>query len=193
MLHDNEIYMNLEHIDKEKFLEDSINNVYFPSGHTTAYRSKFIKQILPSGFFYDEWTAICAGATGKIASINKRLVWFRRHKDACSSTSGGGSKSRFLEVLLHMSYDKYFGFPQLSGEAYKRYIELYGDVLPKKHFNDINLRINFHFGWEGIKGKNLLKREYMLYKLFKTEGYSRWRGNRNTFIMDFLYLLINKR
>lgn len=191
--HLNETFLQLSNIDKKKFLDDSLSNIFFPCGHTIAFKRFFFNEIIPSGFFYDEWTAICAAATGRIAGIDKKLILFRRHKEAATGTSGGGNKWSISKTLFDTDFEEHFAWSGLRAEAYDRYLKMYKDILPEKHISFLNDRIEFCNYLAYIKNKNLFTREYYLIKAFNTVGYRKWRGTRNTFILDFLYLLFNKK
>ena len=179
--------------DKDLFLRNAVNKFFFPHGHTIAFRREFALKCIPSGFYYDEWLTMCAAAEKSIGTINKKLINFRRHTSAASAAEGGGEKKSKLKILRSKSFDEFFVWPGYQSKAYERYLQLYNKYLS----DDIRFEISEHMAFEAeidsLRELSLIKREKKLYRLFTKESYKKYRGNRNTYILDALYLLIKTR
>ena len=174
--------------DNRQFLLDAINKQAFPHGHTVVKKTKKKKSVLPYMFAGDEWLAICAGATGNIGRINKNLIYFRRHDSSFSFSEGGGKRNSIFFKIFNSSFDEYFVWPHSQYEAYRRYLELFENVLDE----DVKDLVEKHMFFEGnissLKKMGFFSRLKKILRLYKLDEYKLYRGNRNTLISDVLYL-----
>jgi glycosyltransferase involved in cell wall biosynthesis len=178
---------------KEKFLYDAINKISFPHGLTTAARSSFLKKIMPPYFAADEWKAICVGATGSYLSINKKIVFFRRHDQSFSDSEKTKHRSNPLKKVFRCSFDEYFIWPDWQYKAYSRYLELFEELLSVQICEQVKKHRDFEFVINALKYNSSLRRAFSFIKLYNTPEYKLYRGNSNTYILDLLFLLFNHK
>ncbi len=176
---------------KNQFLLDAINKKGFPHGFSIACKKSFRERIMPDMFAGDEWCALCAGATGNIGSINEKLVYFRRHESSFSRSEGGGVKKGYWFMITHYDFGRWFIWPFTKRDAYQRYLELFGDTLDSEVKEIVVKHKDFEAELESLKSLGWLSRLKKLCNLSRTKEYEMYRGNRNTFYLDFLYLFIH--
>lgn len=182
--------------DKTTFLLNSLNKIFAPHGHTIAVRKEFVLRCMPCGFYYDCWFTMCAAAEGSIGAINKNLIDFRRHEDANSVAEGGGKKKSAINRVISVnreSFDDYFVWPYFQYKAYERYLSLYNDKLSDSIKNEIFQHLSFEKEINDLRYYKFLKREKKLYDLYTKGLYKRYRGNRNAYILDVIYLSVSFR
>ena len=179
--------------DKREVLRKALNKTFFPHGHTIAVRRAFIMKCIPSFFFYDCWLTMCSAAEGAVGSLNEKLICFRRHDSAASAAEGGGDRTGKLKFLRSKSFDEFFVWPGCQSEAYGRYLQLYGDRLDADIMAELDSHMAFERELDSLKNLGLLKRESKLFRLHRLEAYGKYRGNRNTYLFDALYLLMRKK
>ncbi len=179
--------------DKESFLRKAVTKQFFPHGHTIAVKRELVMRSIPSGFYYDEWLAMCASAERSVGSINKKLVYFRRHSAANSPSEGGGDQSSVLEQINKKNFDAYFIWPGMQADAYERFLQLHSDDLDPELREELSAHATFEKQINSLKDCGFLKREFKLLRLFFTAQYKKYRGNRNTYICDSLYLMKKSR
>ncbi len=119
--------MNVPHIKSTKLISlfegNDIKQLFIRNpipGHNMLFKRSLLDQALPlpPGVFYDWWFAAVACATGKIAAVNKILVWHRIH----ASNATGALKAKtflyeevqnILPILFQLksisSEDRHFG------------------------------------------------------------------------------------
>lgn len=173
---------------KQQFLLDALNRKGFPHGFSIVCKREFKERIRPNMFVGDEWAAICAGATGNIGSINEKLVYFRRHDSSFSKSEGGGKKEGFLFRIKRNDFGKWFVWPFTQVDAYTRYLELFGNLLDDEIKNLVEKHRDFESELDSLQYLGFFSRLQKLTKLSNTKEYRMYRGNRNTFIADFLFL-----
>lgn len=183
-----ETFMKEENRTRKKNL---LINRSFPHGNTVAFKRSFLQSIRPCMFYSDEWIASCAYLCGKkTGCIDDKLVYFRRHKSALTiSNSNKEKKFLFLINSLNCSFEEKFAWPYEQFLAYQKLYDLYKDSLDYELLDLLTQRMNFAKIISSFKNLGLIKREYSLIKLYKSGLFSKFRGNRNTFVIDFLYLL----
>ena len=181
---------------KSQFLDDVINKRGFPHGHTIAYKKQFKDRVSPPYFVLDEWMALCAAASGNYEAIDKNLVYFRRHKNTFSKTeketqTAGGSFTKKLFIIkdvIKQDFDKYFVWPEWQYKAYEKIIELFEDNLEKDVICSLKIHSEFEKELYNLRYKHKFNRLRSLARLYHSEEYKKYRGTRNTFIIDSLYL-----
>lgn len=174
--------------DKIEFLRNSLNKNFNPHGHTIAVRRDFTIKCLPSGFYYDCWLTMCAAAEESVGTLNKCLINFRRHHEAASFAEGGGERQSIWSKMNTKSFDEFFVWPGMQHDAYERYLELYGEILNASVKAETVEHSVFEEKLNDLRNMSLFRREITLYKLFTGNSYKKYRGHRNTYVMDALYL-----
>ena len=174
--------------DKKQFFRISLNKTFNPHGHTIAVRRGFAIKCLPSGFYYDCWLTMCAAAEESVGTLNKCLINFRRHNEAASFAEGGGERQSIWSKMNTKSFDEFFVWPGMQHDAYERYLELYGEILDASVKAEAVEHSAFEEKLNDLRNMKLLRRQITLYILFRGVFYKKYRGNRNTYIMDALYL-----
>ena len=178
-------FMNMSN---ENFFLNVFRSKSFPHGHTIAVKRDFVFRVIPSGFFYDEWLALCSGAVNKVGSIKDTLIYFRRHDSA--ATSAGKDNKRFsIRGLYSRTFDEHFSWAYHRYEAYKRFLEILSTEIKVSCIPEIKEHMLFCKCLDNIRNYNLIKREFELFKIYRSGLYEKYRGNRNSFILDALYLL----
>lgn len=167
---------------------DAIGKKGFPHGHTVVLKMDFVKRIVPFMFAGDEWFAVCAVATGNIGCINEKLIYFRRHDSSFSRSEGGGKKLNMLSRIRYSSFDDYFVWPDCQYEAYKRYLELFENILEDNIKKLVEKHMIFNGELDSLRNMGRFSELKKLYRLYKMDEYKLYRGNRNTFIMDCAFL-----
>ncbi len=186
---------------KEQFLSDVINQRLFPHGHTIAYKKKFKDTICPSYFVLDEWISLCIAVTGNFVSVNEKLVYFRRHGNSFSQSEKINEKNQtgFLKkisnkrLLCKLSFDQYFSWPESQYNAYFRVVELFATNLDRDTTENLRSHADFEMEINNLRYRKVFSRLCKLKELYKGSCYQKYRGNRNTFFSDCLYLVFAKR
>lgn len=118
------------------------------------------------------------------------LVCFRRHANAVSKAGLSVNQSNKSEILKK-DFEGFFSYPTCYSAAYQRFLDLFGEELSTDD-KKISLQyLEFHKKVAELKNLNMLSKISRLYKLYKAGIYEIVRGNKNSFIMDCIYLIMN--
>lgn len=170
-------------------LYNAINKISFPHGHTVAVKKNFLDKILPAKFYPDEWIADCAFADGNTAHIDKKLIYFRRHSTSSTGAEQKNNNISPFKGIFQKDFDTHFVWPYHQYMSYKQYINIAKEKLDIEVFNSLSEHIKFLKDVSDLRNYGFFKRELELLKLYRSKQYNIYRGNRNTYILDAIYLL----
>ena len=167
----------------------------FPLGHLQAIRRDVLEKMIPFLSDPDGWIAQCAPAFGEVVAIPDKLVYDRRHSGTVSTAFIEKRKFSLLKIIKEMwktSYQEYFLWPKAEKITYNQIYE-----YTKKNGNKVNpVKLQEHLYYlstlNNIENMSLFEQKKALESLYQKGIYAQYRGNRNTFKVDKLYLFINK-
>lgn len=176
--------------DKTNELELMLMNVQrkgIPYGNSIAFNKDFFENIVPfpEGYGHDEWISLCAPLYGKVVCMPQKLIRYRRHNNNTS-----GQKKSLRKRIFSYNRESWFTHPQEIGVVYQTYLERYEKIIPLQIKEELENQIEFQSTlkdivdrkrWGGIK----------LLKFYFDGKYQKYRGTRNTLILDELYLLLH--
>lgn len=177
--------------NKEEIILRNLRKQGFPYGMTIAFTKELLDEILPFWWGYDEWINLCAPLFGEVRVIEQCLGYYRRHNNNTSESSIT-KKNKIQAVIDKMknTKDRWFGFSKLQLTAYQAYLDKFGDKLNDRIKEELRNQIEFLENVGMVLEENKGKAMLILLHLYKKGVFQKYRGNRNTLILDCVYLLL---
>lgn len=170
--------------DSEQLVALEIKRQGCPYGMTIAFSRELLNYALPfmSEVGHDEWLILCAPLIGKVVCLEDKLTRYRRHG---SNTSG--NKMTMMERVKKLNRAGWFLNPKRINNVFVSYDKRYGHMLSEANKKLLDERLEFQKGMMDIATSKIDGR-YMLLKFWKNGLYQKFRGTRNTLILDEFYL-----
>ena len=166
----------------------------FPLGHLQAIRRDVLNRIEPFLSDGDGWMAQCAPAFGKVCAIPDKLVYYRRHSDAVSDAfieSRRNSHFAIIKKMWKTSYQEYFTWPEAELITYSKIYEYVEDNGFKVKPDRLLEHLDYLKRLKEVESKHFFARKKALKGLFNSGIYQQYRGNKNTYFLDTVFMLIN--
>lgn len=172
---------------------DYVQTRKFPLGHLQAFRRDMVQKITPFLSDPDGWIAQCAPAFGDVVAIPDKLLYYRRHGNTVSNAFNNKKRSAFeyFKRMLSLSFQEYFTWPLAEAKTYGKILEYIHNNSCKINDEKLVEHLSYLNSINMIEKERFFKREKLLNNLYKSNIYQKYRGNKNTFLTDKIYLLIN--
>ena len=183
---------NDKFVDKQNFF-NQCQAKCFPLGFSVAVMREYALDIMPFGYDHDNWLALFAPVYGDIAFIDKKLVYYRRHKNTTSNAEKQENFNirKMSRNVFTMKYDEFFVWYNYELRDYSLLLETCIDKQVDLDLKELEGHVKYCEILKSVKNKNLFKRIFALKKLRILGLYNKYRGNRNTYIIDCLFMIIN--
>lgn len=170
--------------DSEALISLEIKRQGCPYGMTIAFTKELLRYALPfkPEVSHDEWIILCAPLVGKVACLEDKLTRYRRH-----GTNTSGNKLTMMERVKKLDRGGWFLHPERINNVFISYEERYGWALSETNRKLLSERLEFQKTMMDIASSRIDGR-YMLLKFWKNGLYQKFRGTRNTLILDEFYL-----
>lgn len=171
-------------IDSEQLVAFEIKRQGCPYGMTMAFTRKLLLYALPfmTEVSHDEWLILCAPLVGKVICLEDKLTRYRRH-----GANTSGNKLTMMERVKQLNRADWFLNPERINNVFISYDRRYGHMLSATNKKLLDERFAFQNIMIDIASFRIDGR-YMLLKLWQNGLYQKFRGTRNTLILDELYL-----
>lgn len=158
-----------------------------PYGFSIAFRKEILRDLIPfpKGYGHDEWLGLCAPLYGKVATIPEKLAKYRRHENNTSN-----NRPSISQRMKNWDRESWFTHAQDIKCVYETYLNRYSEHVPEQLKNEIEGQIEFQTHLEKIINKECWGGIKLL-KFFMNGTYQKYRGTRNTLILDELYLILH--
>ena len=182
-----------ELLDRQSFF-DFVLTRNFPLGFQTAFRRDFCNSIMPFLSDPDGWIAMCAPIFGNIKAIPEKLVYYRRHEGTTSDAYQGKKKNYFgmIKNMFSREYQVYFTYPHAEWNNNRSVLEF---IRTNRECGlsvcEIERHISFLQRLDDAEKLDVVKRIRSLKELWKNGTYFEYRGNKNLFCMDCLFMITN--
>lgn len=166
----------------------------FPLGHLQAMKKDVLKRIEPFLSDGDGWKAQCAPAFGEVVAIPEKLVYYRRHSNAVSDAfieSRRNSHFAIIKKMWKTSYQEYFTWPEAELITYSKIYEYVEDNGFKVKPDRLLEHLDYLKRLKEVESKHFFARKKALKGLFNSGIYQQYRGNKNTYFLDTVFMLIN--
>lgn len=166
----------------------------FPLGHLQAIRREVLKKIEPFLSDVDGWQAQCAPAFGEVVAIPEKLVYYRRHSNAVSDAFIDNRRSSYFDIIKRMwntSYQEYFTWPVAELTTYSKILDYVKENGNKVNPEKLVEHLDYLSSLSEANNRGLRFRLKTLKKLNQKGLYQTYRGNKKTYTLDRLYMLIN--
>lgn len=179
--------------NKYDFMYNVLSKKGHPFGMTIAFRRNILDKLLPFPFGHDEWISLCAPLFGEIIYIEETLSDYRRHGNNLSGNDANETKfAKIIKKIKNENREQFFNYPTYQIEGYNYLYKTFFNIMPYQINELLRDEIEFKKICIKIIDSNFIIGLFYLIKSYKQGFYQKLRGNFNTLIVDFLYLLINR-
>lgn len=173
----------LDKADSKALLHMAIQRKGIPNGMVMAFRKELLDVTKPFYGSHDLWLIMVAPLYGKVNCISDKLACYRRHENNTSNNT-----PKIIKRVKQYDRGKWFLHPDWVKGNFKAYYDRYIDRLDK----DTKELLIGHFAFleELSKVVDSTYGGIRLLKLYLNGSFAKFRGNRNTFLLDEFYLMV---
>ena len=159
-----------------------------PYGHSMAIKKELFHFAapFPERYGHDQWLSLCAPLLGDVVTVEDKLVRYRRH-----STNTSGTRGSIKQRLLHLDRVTWFTHAELLERVFETYLQRYSQLISDCIKEELEAQIRFQKLLNDISTRAIVWGGGKLLLSYFNGEYTRFRGTRNTLILDELYLLIH--